>query len=179
MQPEGNRLSDTKNFERFFMEYHDRLVLYALKFVNHRELARDLVQEAFAKLWESRQEVVITVSLKAYIFKVVHNLCMNHLEQQKIRTQHHAAIYDELKEMESHFFNGETSLLQQELGDSIEQSVNALPPDYREVIELSRYQGLKNKVIAAQLKLPLRTIETRIYRALKQLRIELTKRLEE
>jgi len=179
MQPEGNRLSDTKNFERFFMEYHDRLVLYALKFVNHRELARDLVQEAFAKLWESRQEVVITVSIKAYIFKVVHNLCMNHLEQQKIRTQHHAAIYDELKEMESHFFNGETSLLQQELGDSIEQSVNALPPDYREVIELSRYQGLKNKVIAAHLKLPLRTIETRIYRALKQLRIELTKRLEE
>ncbi|MGQ1788170.1 RNA polymerase sigma-70 factor [Saccharicrinis sp. GN24d3] len=168
-----NQLINPDNFERFFADHHRSLVFYALKFVERHDVASDIVQEAFVKLWENRNKIVINASLKAFIYKTVYHLCLNHLEQLKIRATHHQAIFLELMNIELDYYNREESLIQKELAKLIEEAVNKLSPDYKEVVVLSRYQGLKNKEIAEKLKISQRTVETRIYRALNKLRKEL------
>ncbi|MCU4177219.1 RNA polymerase sigma-70 factor [Carboxylicivirga sp. N1Y90] len=163
-------LADIKNFEEFFMEHHHAMVLYAYKFVRDKDLAMDIVQDAFTRLWESRNEVLIKVSVTAYLYKTVYNLCLNHIEQQKLHSQHHQAISLELREKELDYFNGETSLLQKETASVIASAVKELPEDYKQVVEMSRFEGLKNKEIAEKLNIPQRTVETRIYRAINKLR---------
>ena len=76
-----------------------------------------------------------------------------------------------MAEMEIQYYeSGEKSLIQQENLDRIYEAVNSLSEVNREIIELSRIEGLKNKEIADRLNIPLRTVETRIFRALKELR---------
>ncbi len=168
-----NQLINPDSFERFFVLHHQSLVFYALKFVGNRDVASDIVQEVFVKLWENRNDIVINVSLKAFIYKSVYHLCLNHIEQLKIRATHHKAIFTELMDIELDYYNSEQSLIQKELATHIEEAVNKLSPDYKEVIVLSRYQGLKNKEIAEKINVSQRTVETRIYRALNKLRKEL------
>ncbi|TAJ14314.1 RNA polymerase sigma-70 factor [Marinilabiliaceae bacterium JC017] len=172
---ESQSLDNGKVFEQFFLEYHQRLVLYALKYVKGYDQASDLVQEVFLKLWENKSELEVNRSLKAYVFKTLRNHCLNYIEQQKIRTQHHQSIHDELKDMEIEFFNAETSLLQKEMGNSVMRALSNLPDDYSKVLRLSRIDGLKNKEIAEELNMPVRTVETRIYRGIRMLRDNLSR----
>lgn len=169
------QIRNTSDFEQFFKAYHGQLLRYAHKFVHRHDVASDIVQDAFMKLWENRANILITVSLSAYLHKTIYNLCLNYLEQIKIRAGHHEVIQTELLEKELDFYKDETSLLQQEMSDTVARLVEKLPLEYKQVMELSRYEGLKNKEIAEKLEIPLRTVETRIYRSIKQLKDALRK----
>jgi len=165
-----NEIRNSKQFESFFMAHHNDLVRYALKFVQRNDVASDIVQEAFVKLWEQRKRILANVSLRAYLYKMVYNLALNHIEQLKIRAKHHESIYVELREHELDYYRDEKSLLQMERSASIAKLIKELPKGCNEVIELSRFQGLKTKEIAKKLDVPVRTIETRIYRCISKLK---------
>ena len=168
--PEVNEIRNSKQFERFFMAHHNNMVRYALKFVRRNDVAADIVQEAFMKLWEQRKQIRANVSLTAYLYKMVYNLSLNHIEQLKIRAKHHESIQAELVAAEMDYYRDEKSLLQLELTNSIAKLIEKLPKGCNELIQLSRYQGLKNKEIATKLDIPLRTVETRIYRCMSKLK---------
>jgi RNA polymerase sigma-70 factor (ECF subfamily) len=72
--------------------------------------------------------------------------------------------------------SGETSLIENEDLEKIYAAIDSLPENYKEIIELSRFEGLKNKEIAERLQIPLRTVETRLFRALSGLRKILTEK---
>ncbi len=167
---EGLKLANVNEFERFFKEHHRSLLLYALKFVRQQEVANDIVQEAFAKLWEQRDDLMIKTSVKAYLYRTIHNLSLNYIEQLKLRGRHHEVIHLELKEKELDYFNGEQSLIQKEALNTLHEALSQLPDDYKVILELSRLKELKNKEISEKLNIPLRTVETRIYRAINRLR---------
>jgi RNA polymerase sigma-70 factor (ECF subfamily) len=65
-----------------------------------------------------------------------------------------------------HYQSGEKSLIEKEDLKQLEKAINSLSDKYKEVILLSRFEGLKNNVIAVKLHVSVRTVETRIYRAL-------------
>ncbi len=167
---EIKEIKDTKQFERFFIAHHNDVVRYALKFVRQSDVASDVVQEAFMKLWEEREKIVANVSLTAFLYKIVYNLSLNHIAQLKIRAKHHDSIQVELMASELDYYRDEKSLLQIEMATSVTRLIKELPKGCKELIEMSRYLGLKNKEIATKLNVPLRTIETRIYRCINRLR---------
>ncbi|MCT4645463.1 MAG: RNA polymerase sigma-70 factor [Carboxylicivirga sp.] len=167
---EIKQIQSRKEFEEFFQRHHADLIRYAKKFVYRTDVASDIVQEAFVKLWENRSHIIANVSIKAYLFKVVYNLSLNHIEQLKVRSQHHESIYEELRDMEVDYYRDERSILQEERIESVRKMIRDLPSQCQEIIDLSRYQGLKNKEIAKKLDLPTRTVETRIYRCINKLR---------
>lgn len=88
-----------------------------------------------------------------------------------------AKISYALKELEIEYYDsGEKSLIQKESVNEIYEAINSLSDKNREILELSRFERLKNQEIAARLGIPLRTVETRLYRALKNLRSKLSDR---
>ncbi len=172
---QDRQIKTKAQFEQFFLAHHANLLRYAHKFVQRTDVASDIVQEAFVKLWEGRNQILATVSLKAYLYKVVYNLSLNYIEQIKLRARHHDSIYANMMELEMDYYKDEKSLLQEERFESIHNMLKELPKGCYEVIDLSRFQGLKNKEIAKKLEVPVRTIETRLYRCISKLK-ELVKK---
>ena len=165
------------NFDQLFRKYHHQLFRYAYKFVADDSVALDITQDVFAQVWEKDKLNLPDEHLKAYLFHAVRNQCLNHLKHQKIIRKHQQYQQDELSKLEIQYYeSGEKSLIQKESLERIYETVNSLSEVNREIIELSRFEGLKNKEIAERLGIPIRTVETRIFRALKELRQKLSQK---
>src|SRR5512141_1060935 len=70
---------DERAFEALFKEMNGPLCYYALQITNDQFIAQEIVQDAFLKIWQSRNEIVIRGSLKAYLYITTHNIAINTL----------------------------------------------------------------------------------------------------
>ena len=159
------------DFDNIFLKYHQPLFLYTLKFIEDENEALDLVQDVFLSVWEHGLLLKVDDQTKAYLFASTKNSCLNYIKHQKIirKFEHHAAL--ELKETEASYYqSGEKSLIEKETFQKIDEAINSLTAIYKEVIILSRFDGLKNKEIAGRLNIPVRTVETRLFRAIAMLK---------
>ncbi len=166
------------DFESIFRKYHHQLFLYTLKFIEDENEALDLVQDIFIAVWKKGIFLDNVEQIKAYLFVSVKNSCLNYLNHQKVVSKFKHYETQQLKEMEAAYYaSGEISLIEQEEVKRIEDVVASMPDIYKEVIVLSRFEGLKNSEIAKKLNIPLRTVETRIFRALLILKEQLKSRV--
>ncbi|MGB3852499.1 MAG: RNA polymerase sigma-70 factor [Tunicatimonas sp.] len=161
----GIRQGEEKAYRGMFEQYYPILTTFALKHTEDIDLAKELVQEVFIKLYQKRDTLMITQSLKSYLFRAVYHTCLNTLNQNRRRQEHHqhaaeqqptADFTDNLVEAES---------LQQ-----IYQAVDALPEQCRRIFVMNRFEGVDNQAIADRLGLSKRTVETQISKALRLLR---------
>lgn len=165
------------DFDFLFGKYHRSLLLYSLKFVNSENDALDIVQNIFASLWESGKYKQDEELVKAYLFISAKNSCLNYLKHQKIvrKCEHDPAFQIQIMEA-IYYQTGEKSLIENENIQQINDAIGELADIYKEVIMLSRFERLKNHEIAEILHVPVRTVETRLYRALAILKEKLSKK---
>lgn len=161
---------DEKSFELFFLMNYVRLCTYANKFLTNHEKSKEIVQDAFAKIWERRAEINPDNSLKSYIFTITKNLCINSLQKEKMASRY-ADIYRFV--YLNNLYSVQESLIAKELEDRIMISIGNLPIECRKVFELSRFEGLKYKEIATAFNISVKTVEAQMSKALRILRIEL------
>lgn len=164
-----------EEFETIFRKHYRPLFQYALKFIDMEDDAHNIIQDIFMTVYEKKLHQKNKNHLKPYLFNAVRNSCLNFLKHKKVVNRHLAEVSFRLKEMELRDYGGsEQSLIEKETFETIHQAIGSLPELQREVILLSRFEGLKNQEIANKLNVPVRTIETRIFRALSNLRQKLT-----
>lgn len=162
-------------FDQIFQKYYHSLFLYGLKFIKNENDVHDILQEVFVTVWENEKYKLEETHLKFYLFNSVRNGCLNYIRHQSVINRHLENKKLSLQLGELNFYkSGEKSLIEKEELDKIYNAIDSLPENYKEVIELSRFEGLKNKEIAEKLGIPLRTVETRLFRALSTLRKVLT-----
>jgi len=162
-------------FDQIFQKYYQPLLLYGLKFVNDENEVYDILQEVFVMVWENQKHKLEETHLKPYLFNAVRNGCLNYLRHKLVVNKHIEKHQISLPLLELDFYkSGEKSLIERQDVEIIHKAINSLSREYKEVIELSRFEGFKNKEIAEKLQIPLRTVETRLYRALSALRKKLT-----
>ena len=166
---EALRQGDRKVFDALFRAYYEPLCNYACSLTDgDMDAAEDIVQERFLKLWEKRTEMAITYSIKAYLYKMVHNACLNRLRHAKTQTkymQYNATQIDNnpVQPSEGGF----------EVQAHIQKALDTLPEQCRYVFELNRFEDLKYREIAEQLGISIKTVENHIGKALRLLRVEL------
>jgi RNA polymerase sigma-70 factor (family 1) len=158
---------DKNAFEQLFVRYYARLVVFAGRFVDDDDTARELVQDVFVAFFEKRESIAIHTSLKSHLYQSVRNRCLNHIKRERLVNSHHQTIYLNNRDDEAYF---ESSIEQTELEAQIFGLIKALPQKCREVFEMSRFEGIKNDDIAEKLQISKRTVETQISKALKFLR---------
>ncbi len=167
IQLKGNVL-----LEHTFKQWHKPLVFYAFKFVGDQDIAKDLVQDAFLKIiekgnWEDLE------NLKTYLYKCVRNNCINYINHKTIES-----VYNEGEAIritrEIEHYNSHHTIIENEMQNKLLIAIEGLPEHYKTPLKLSRFEDFKNKEIAEKLNLPIRTVETRIYRALLILKDKLT-----
>lgn len=143
---------------------------YAYSILRDQEEAKDITQKIFYKLWDQKDKLEIHTSVKSYLYRIVHNDCINRIKQHRVRKKHNQSIVYEDRKIED---GADRPFLHSELEEEIERALANLPPRCREVFQMSRMQQLSYAEIAKELNISTNTVETQIVKALRILRVRL------
>jgi len=141
--------------------------------VQDADIAKDITQETFLRIWEKRESLQPKKSFFSLLARISTNLCYDHFRYNEVRLRNKDRIPEYGK---SHFDNPEEVVQAQAIGKIIRKLVNEkLPQRCRIIFILSRIEGLSNQEISLKLGLSIRTVENQIYRALKILKKHMQK----
>ncbi|MDA3944278.1 MAG: RNA polymerase sigma-70 factor [Bacteroidetes bacterium] len=164
---EGLKAGSRKDFDEIFRRYYAELVNFCMRYVVDQDMASEIVQDMFVKLWIRRDDLLVNSSLKSYLYRATQNHALNYLNQQKIQDKYKSYIgFQTLNGVESPL----DKLQESDLEKEIKRAVLDLPEKRRMVFEMSRHDGLKNKQIAEKLNISVKTVENQMTKALEQLR---------
>lgn len=163
-------LTDKVTYENLFRTWYEPLCKYAYSILKDVFESEDAVQKVFYELWDNRFDIDINSSIKSYLYRAVHNTCLNRVKQLRIRDEHNKQMV--LGE-ESQHNDVYEKIIERELDRKIKLAIEGLPPKCRLVFELSRFQMLSYKEIAEELNISSNTVENQIAKALKLLRVSL------
>lgn len=167
---EAIRRGDESVFDAVFRKYYEPLCRYAAKFVDgDLDEAEDIVQQCFVKLWEKHAVLDITWSVKSYLYKTVHNICLNRLRHEQTKNKYQQFNAGQLEK--NHSYQDESS---PELNARLQEALGDLPPQCRHIFELSRFEELKYREIAETLNISIKTVETQMGKALRVMRLRLS-----
>ncbi|MEN7550342.1 RNA polymerase sigma-70 factor [Rapidithrix thailandica] len=156
---------DPKGFKMIFDQYYRPLTLFAYKYLQDMEEARELSQDFFARLWEKHAQLNINLSLKAYLYRGVYNACLSRL---KANSKYHHVV--NMPELVAHQEDSLHRMMLAEQEELLIRAIENLPAKCREIFELSRFEQLSNREIAEKMDLSVKTIEGQMTIALKRLR---------
>lgn len=169
---------DETIFEGLYYKYSDRLYNFAFRFVSDEHTAQDIVHEAYGTLWE-KFEGKESDAWQALLFRIVRNRSIDTLcHQSSLRivslTDSFRNVCDEgLYQMDFAVNDSDRKTIYDELTANIHSIMGKLPDRCREVFMMSRFQNMKNKEIAAALKISEKAVEKHIHKALTVFRKEL------
>lgn len=162
--------SNKQAFETLFRSYYSLLCRYAKSLLNDLDEAEEVVQNTFYSIWNKRESLEIKGSLKAYLYKAVHNDCLNKLKHLKVRNMY----AEEYKHTMGKAYEDSGKLLQaKELRQKIDDALATLPEQCGRVFKLSRFEELKYAEIAEHLNISVKTVEIHMSKALKLMREQL------
>jgi len=158
---------DQTAFSYFYDNYSGALFGIIYKMLEDRQLAEDVLQEAFVKIWNNFPNYD---SLKGRLFTWMLNIARNAaIDKLRSRSYQDSLKNQPLAEnVNTITANSAANPLQNDIG--LRKQVGKLKEEYRVLIDLSYYQGFTHEEISKILNLPLGTVKTRIRSALTQLR---------
>ena len=156
-------------FKVVYEEYFAKLTQFIFKMSRNQNLSEEMAQQTMVKVWEQREKIILTTSLKSYLYKVSYHEYLMHIRKSSKFQNIEDAVIEAIDEIEDEQDN-------QILLDKIRKEIDNLPPKCREVFILSKINGMKYKEIAEQLNISTKTIESHMTKALKQIREALTEK---
>ena len=151
-------------FKTLYDHYFDPVRKYLYYRSGDAELATDLTQEAFVRVWEKDFDFDINAN-KSLIYKIAINNLMSHFRRQKVSNAYLQDFRFQFKEGEE-----DTSVEYEELKKIYEEALKSLPEKQRDVFLMSRLDALSYKDIAERLDISVKAVEKRISGALSKLR---------
>jgi len=161
---------DETAFEQVFKTHFKRLHAYAFTILRDEIEAEEIVQQVFFKLWERNENLSLTGSVSAYLYRAVHNESLNYIKHQKVRSNHQLHVAYSMKNEVEH---PAKKVMAGELEKKIHTALNELPEQCRTIFQMSRFDELKYREIADKLGISVKTVENQMGKALKLLREKL------
>lgn len=161
----GLNKKDYDSFHWLYTNYYRSLVVYAITFVEQKEIAEDLIQDLFINLWESNIEIRSEISLKAFLYNSTKNRCLNYLKHIGIENKYAEKV--QLSPEES--TNLDSQIEEEEIYRQLFLEIEKLPPRCREIFEMN-LSGKRNNEIAEILKISIETVKTQKKKAIRILK---------
>ena len=165
---------DKGAFTQAYDRYHKLLYVLAYRYLMNADMAEDVVQHVFARLWEFRSELHVGISLKNYLFTMTKNHVLNLIRNENSAISKNYEIAQSTPVYEDNLIE---NLEKKELMASFYKAVDMLPPQKRSICLMKVKEELTNQEIAERMNLSVNTVKTHYSEALKMLRIHLSKML--
>src|ERR1700720_1136513 len=174
----GNRAA----FEELVRHYDQAVLRLAMHLTGSEHEAQDIYQDAFLKAYKSVGNFRFECSFYTWIYRIVTNLCLDHLRKKQVRKEDapvavdaQGEAYDVLAQVPDGRAgaNPERDLMRRELGKRINHALDKLTPRERMVFELKHYQGLKLRTVGEILNTTEETAKNTLFRATRKLRANL------
>ncbi|MGE4267600.1 MAG: sigma-70 family RNA polymerase sigma factor [Deferribacterales bacterium] len=157
---------DSQAFEMLILKYQSKLFATSMNVVKNRELAEDIVQEAFMKAFMKLDSLKNREQFYPWLKRIALNIALNHFEKEK-------RVMDvETEDDETSFFENigsgespEELTLKEELHRYVRSYVDSLPDKLRVVIVLREVEDMSYEEIAEMMNIPLGTVRSRLFNA--------------
>ncbi len=173
---------DRAAFEQLVHQYDRAVLRLALHLTGSESDAQDIYQEAFLKAYRSLAKFRFECSFYTWLYRIVTNLCLDHLRKRNVRKEDSAvntdadgeeySVIDQVSDDRAGA-NPEHDLMRRELGSKIQSALEKLSGRERMVFELKHYQGLKLRTIGEMLNTTEETAKNTLFRATQKLRAAL------
>jgi RNA polymerase sigma-70 factor (ECF subfamily) len=150
-------------FKEIFDKHYEPLCLYAARFTRDTDDAEDMVQDAFVKWWETIEKNP-GASTRAYLYRMVHNACVDRARRRPDDTVDANSLADELEELFQPEAENDARV------DLLLEAIDALPEKARQVFTAICVNGRKYKEVASEMNVSVNTVKTQLSRSLKILR---------
>ncbi len=156
-------------FDELYLRYSKRLLGYFIRMLNFdKELARDALQDLFLKIAEHPEKFDRAQSFKTWIFSSASNVCKNHYRHKEvIKTANEEIEYHGQSEINLDFY--QNKLDAQQFRKMLEEALNELPIEKKEVFILKYQEEKSIKEIAQIQNCPEGSIKSRLHYTLKVL----------
>jgi len=152
-------------FKSCFDQYFDAIRNYIYYRSGNAELATDIAQDVFLKVWEKQLDIQQPQRTQKLLYQMAKNKFIDYIRKQKVSQKYLQSLTFNLKANST-----ENHLNYQELKKQYETTLKELPDKQRTVFLMNRMEGLTYKQIALRLDLSVKTIEKRMSKTLKCLR---------
>jgi RNA polymerase sigma-70 factor, ECF subfamily len=173
---------DRTAFDSLVRRYDQSVLRLALHMLGNEQDAQDVHQEAFLKAYRHLGNFRFECSFYTWLYRIVTNLCLDHLRRRKSRREDPATVVDSRgDEMDllsnisdtRAMANPARELDRKRMGQCINDALAKLTPRERTVFELKHYQGLKLRTIGEMLSTTEETAKNTLFRATRKLRANL------
>ena len=158
-------------FKELFHLWRDKLYFFVLRITQSPEMAEDILQDVFVKIWTKRATLNTIRHFDAYIYKMSQNQAISGMK----RAAQETLILSELKKgPEASALVTDDLVIHRELSKKFQTILHKLPTQQRLVYTLTHIHGLNHDEVAQQLKISASTVKNHMTRALFTIRQELT-----
>jgi RNA polymerase sigma-70 factor (family 1) len=162
----GNRLY----FNQVFLKYNKKVYGLARKLHLSHEDSQEIVQEVFLTIWRSRENINLSLSFNAYVFKISQSYIIKFFRKQANHKAYHEYSLANCINQDQIISDWES----EDLSKLINHYIEKLPDQRKKVFILSRQQNLSYQEISCKLNISVRTVESHIFKALKFLKNKLS-----
>jgi len=167
---ERSRAGDVAAFEELVKRHQARAYAIAFRLLGRREDAQEVAQEAFSRAYFRLAEFRGQAQFRTWLYRILVNLATDFLRRRKPEVSEKKALFQIVDTRG----NPSEHLYRQELRQSIEEAINALPADLRTVILLREMEGLSYADIALVIRRPVGTVMSRLFHARRRLQQSLS-----
>jgi RNA polymerase sigma-70 factor (ECF subfamily) len=155
---------DEKAISLLYDNYGDTLYGVAYKVVKDEDLAQDVVQESFIKIWKKSDSYDVTkAKLFTWLFRITRNTAIDKL--RSVNTKANKEIQIDVSDV----YNLGVRGIIPELMD-VQENLDKIEPKYKEVLEALFFEGMTQQEASDELDIPLGTIKSRLKIGLRELR---------
>lgn len=169
------KAGNQKAFREAYDAYHKRVFAMGLKFLKSEELAKEVVQDVFIKIWRNRTNIDLTKNFEVYLISICRNHIINLLRKASTHKKILHTIFINQSLIEETTLN---TVLYKEFQNFTDDAIASLPPRRKQIFIMCKMEGKSYEEVAQAFHLSKGTIKDHMVKALKTIKEYLRQKAE-
>ena len=162
---------NTAEFRVIFNQYFNPLVNFIYsRYIKDYELSKDVVQSTFAKIWEKKETIQVSSSMKSYLFQATKNKALDYI---RANSEKSLELQDSFREYDIEDSREDIDARSMMIREEIVNVLKGMKPKMKTIFELNKFRGYTYEEIAQELEISKRTVESNMAKAFGILREKL------
>lgn len=158
-----------KAFDKVYRLYAARLYGYCMQYTKSREDSEEIVQDVFIKLWQNKEKIIQTDTLRSLIFKIAKFQLINKY-RSSLNSFSYEVYVDFYNEKKLSIDNAHHAIEYDDFCHILKKALKTLPETQQKVIEYCKLKNYSNKEAADKLQLKDQTVKNQLSIGLKTLK---------